>query len=434
MPRSLSFPTYRHHKPSGQAVVTVRTLTGVRRDVYLGAYNSPESRAEYARILAELSVSPGAVGTPSSHRLTVDEIILRFLEHAARHYRHADGTPTDQLTEYKNALKPLHALYGNTPAADFGPLALKAVRQQFVSANNCRNTVNSRVGKLKRVFKWAVENELVPVATYQALATVSGLPAGRGVARESAPVLPVADADIEAVLPHLNRHVRGLVQLQRLSGCRPGEAMALRRADIDISGDVWLYKPASHKTTWKGKVRVIALGPKAQELLKGYFTDDPADYLFSPARAAEEFRAERAANRKTPLYPSHMKRNDTKRVGAARTRKPREMYKRQSYLTAVERACDRAFPTEGKLAREQGESAAKWWERLTAEQRAAVKVWRREHRWNPYRLRHSFATEVRKRHGLEGVQVALGHANARVTEVYAARDLALAVRVASELG
>jgi hypothetical protein len=41
-------PSYRLHKPSGQAVVT---LGG--RDVYLGKFETPESRAEYDRVVAE---------------------------------------------------------------------------------------------------------------------------------------------------------------------------------------------------------------------------------------------------------------------------------------------------------------------------------------------------------------------------------------------
>ena len=59
MPRSRPVPSYRLHKPSGQAVVTIRTTTGERRDEYLGDYNSAESRAEYDRLIAEQ-----ASGTP----------------------------------------------------------------------------------------------------------------------------------------------------------------------------------------------------------------------------------------------------------------------------------------------------------------------------------------------------------------------------------
>jgi hypothetical protein len=46
-------PTYRLHKQSGQAVVTLPDGLGNRRDVLLGRYGSTESRKEYTRVLAE---------------------------------------------------------------------------------------------------------------------------------------------------------------------------------------------------------------------------------------------------------------------------------------------------------------------------------------------------------------------------------------------
>jgi site-specific recombinase XerC len=49
-------------------------------------------------------------------------------------------------------------------------------------------------------------------------------------------------------------------------------------------------------------------------------------------------------------------------------------------------------------------------------------------------LRHSTATEIRRRFGLEAAQVVLGHSGANVTEVYAERDFELAMSVAKEIG
>jgi integrase len=249
----------------------------------------------------------------------------------------------------------------------------------------------------------------------------------------------VDDATVNTTLRYLNRHVAGLVQFQRLTGCRPDEAMSIRRPDIDVTGSVWLYKPQQHKTKHKGKERVIALGPKAQELVKGFFTDNAADYLFSPARYETERLAERAAKRKTPKFPSHMARNQTKRVGENRKRPPRVRYYRQSYLTAVERACDRAFPLPAELAPKKEasgkkESRREWWERLTDAEKEQVREWWREHRWFPYQLRHTVATEVRKEHGLEAAQVVLGHAHAKVSEIYAKKNQDLAAKVAGEMG
>ena len=50
--------------------------------------------------------------------------------------------------------------------------------------------------------------------------------------------------------------------------------------------------------------------------------------------------------------------------------------------------------------------------------------------WHPHQLRHTAATEIRADGGLEAAQVALGHARADVTQIYAERDDRLAKSVA----
>jgi site-specific recombinase XerC len=54
--------------------------------------------------------------------------------------------------------------------------------------------------------------------------------------------------------------------------------------------------------------------------------------------------------------------------------------------------------------------------------------------WHPNQLRHSFATRVRKLAGLEAAQVALGHAHANVTQIYAEKNLAHATEIARQIG
>jgi integrase len=302
-----------------------------------------------------------------------------------------------------------------------------------VNAGLSRSEANRRTNLARRIFKWAASEELVSTATFEALRTVSGLSKGRTAARETEPIGPVDDATVDATLPHLNRHVRGLVEFQRLTGCRPGEACLVRRADIDICGPVWLFRPARHKTAHRGKARAIAIGPKAQTLLRGYYTPDLGDYLFSPRRAVEQFHAGRSARRATPRFASHMERNARKRV-AEPTRRPGGRYTAASYQHAIDRGCDRAFPPPGDLAQRKGETRAGWWGRLTPAQQAEVEAWRKAHRWHPNQLRHSFATRVRQEHGLEAAQVLLGHARADVTQVYAERNEQLARAVAVKIG
>jgi integrase len=54
--------------------------------------------------------------------------------------------------------------------------------------------------------------------------------------------------------------------------------------------------------------------------------------------------------------------------------------------------------------------------------------------WHPNQLRHSAATEIRRRFGLEAAQTVLGHASADVTQVYAERDQARAAEVMEQMG
>ena len=400
MPRSNSVPAYRFHKATGQAVVTVRTATG-RRDVYLGPYNSPESKTAYARVLAERTATVPT--TPADRQdLTVDEMLLPFLEYADRHYRRPDGTATTEIDEIKRSLAPVHKLYGNTLAAKFGPKALAVVRNEMVAANWCRTLVNHRIDRVKRAFRWAASQELVPVSVYEALRTLTGLKMGRTEARESDPVKPVPAEHVATTLPRLNRHVRAMVELQQLTGMRPGEVCALTLGQVDRTTSPWVYSPTNHKGAWRGKPRVIPFGPKARALLTeflavagGIDTFDPAAPVFSPARARDERFVQLRAGRKTKVQPSQTsrKRTQPKKLPGAR-------YTTHAYSNAI---------------------------RVSAKKAGAP-------HWSPNQLRHSVATEVRREHGLEAAGAVLGHSRMSATEIYAERDLALAARIAEATG
>ncbi len=136
-------------------------------------------------------------------------------------------------------------LYGRTPAKDFGPLCLLAIQRQLAEKKLARRYVNDVVDKIRRCFKWGVSRELIPASVYHGLATVEGLHKGRTTAREPAPILPVEGALVDATLPYLPPIVADMVRFQRLTGCRPGEVCQLRPMDLDRSGEVWQYRPAS---------------------------------------------------------------------------------------------------------------------------------------------------------------------------------------------
>jgi integrase len=396
-----SIPSYLLHSQSGRARAVWTDPTGIRRFRLLpGAHDSTESRSAFARLLLELDAAPHQPQVTDPDGITIAELLLKYLDHAERHYRTPDGRPTSEIFEVRVVIRALRELYAYMFVRVFGPLCVKAARQKWINEGRSRTECNRRVSLIKRILKWAVSEELAPPAVYHAVAAVAGLQKGRTKAPEKPPVGPVADAMVDATLPYLNRHVRGLVEFQRLTGCRPGEACGLRRCDIDTSEEVWLYTPPHHKTAWRGKGRIIAVGPRAQELIREFFTEDPQGYLFSPRRAVEEQLAQRSEMRKTPRWPSHMKRNAAKRERHPK-RPPSEKYNTQNYGLAIDRACDRAFPPPGVLAQQPGESAVAWWSRLTTDQKEQMREWQKAHRWHPNQLRHSFAMGAHDREQAE---------------------------------
>jgi integrase len=390
--RSLRTPSYRLHKPSGQAVVT---LDG--RDLYLGRHGSAESRAEYDRLISEWLANgrrlPGSSSDPEAD-LTVNELLVAYLRHADAYYV-KNGRPTKEPQDIRYAIRPIRQVYGHTSARSFGPLALKAIRQVMIDSGLCRNEVNKRIGKIKRAFKWAVSEELIPPSVHHGLQAVSGLRRGRADIRESEPVRPVPEAFVEAVRPHVSRQIWAMIQLQSLTGMRPGEVVAIRTIDIDTSGRVWSYTPASHKTEHHGKRRVIHFGPRAQECLRQWLRTDLTACLFSPAEATAERRTEMRRARKTSVQPSQRDRAKPRPK-----KRPGSSYTVKSYCRAIAYACERVGVPK----------------------------------WHPNQLRHNAATRLRKDFGLDVARAVLGHSSPVVTEVYAELDGAKAAEAMERVG
>jgi len=130
MPRLVrSLPKYRKHRASGQAVVT---LDG--KDFYLGPHGTAASRQEYDRLVGEWQAAGRklpASGTAAD--LSVVELAAAFWRHAKSYYG-GEGAHGGELGSYRLVLAHLKRLYGRTSVGDFGPLALKSVRNAMVDA------------------------------------------------------------------------------------------------------------------------------------------------------------------------------------------------------------------------------------------------------------------------------------------------------------
>lgn len=390
-------PSYCHHRASGQAYVKVQGKV-----TYLGLHGTEASRDAYASIITALlagralpaALSPKTSEQPS--RLTVRDVCDRFSLYSQTYYS-KNGKPTAEAGMVATACGHAARMFGDQPAEAFGPLALKTVRSHLVDSGLARSTINGSIRRICRAFKWAAGEELIPASVHQALATVGGLRAGRTNAREPKPILPIENEAIELTLSALPVVVADMVSLQRLTGMRPGEVCSLRPCDLDRSAEIWTYRPESHKSEHHGRDRVIFIGPKAQTVLSRYLVRDPKECCFRPCDSEAKRRAEQHASRVTPISCGNRPGTN---ISAFPSRKPGNQYSVDGYRQAIQRACDKAGVE----------------------------------RWSPNRLRHSTATEVRAKFGLEAAQVMLGHSGAAVTQIYAERDLAKGVEVARQIG
>lgn len=433
-------PTYTPRptrRPDGRAVVR---LSG--RDFYLGQAGAwpkgrktppPSIQVEYEALLAQW-LRNGRQMPQEDNVTTVSQLILAYDLWAEGHYQR-EGRENTHLGMIRDALQVVKDLFGNCPAREFGPKKLEAIQAAMAGKGWSRSYVNAQVARVRRMIKWAVRQEILPGNALHALQTVPGLTYGTPGVRETQPVEPVAEAVVEDTLPRLPPTVATMVRLQLLTGARPGEVCLLRACDIDMSGPVWVYTPLKHKTQHRGRRRVIPLGPQAQAIVRPYLKLSTEGFLFGPAEAEEARNARRREARKSPMTPSQARRQ---RVAHPR-RPKREHYDETSYRNAVYRGCDRAFPLPEQLAprkKKDGklETRAEWWNRLTEKERQEVRAWRSEHRWHPNQLRHTRATQVRGRFGIDAAQAVLGHSSLNVTQVYAELDQQAAMRVAAEIG
>jgi integrase len=336
---------------------------------YLGPYNSAESKEAYRRIVAEWSNQSKPVSDPpaviAQSMLTVSEALIQYKAHAERYYQ------SREIDNLKEALRPMREKFGYLPMCDFGPMQLRVLRNRWIEEGLARNTINARVIRIKRFFRWACSYELIETRVLDRLNTVESLMPGRG-GKESKPKAPVTWETVEATLPFLPEMVQAMVLFGWHTGARPAEITTLTTEMIDKSGDIWSARLDKHKTTNWGHTREILIGKSAQHVLTPWLRPDlPQEPIFSPLRV------------------------DDRQVKRARgKRPPGRSYSRAAFQQVVRRACKRA-----------GISPA----------------------WSPNALRYAFGTRLREFAGIEASQVALGHRKPDTTLIYtgAAKSRAL---------
>lgn len=401
---------------------------------YLGKVGGPdeEAVAEAARVrlLAEHQAGTLQSGKRKPAGVTIDELLVAYIPEAEQYYRRADGSPTQEIINVRAALRPLQRAYGNLPVSAFGPHQLEALRLLMMSGDwmttaekaasvlrrgrppgRCRKTINKDVNRIRLAFRFGVRKGLVPAGVYQTLLTVDHLKQGRSAARETEDVGPAPAEAVAAVLVRVNRTVGTMLQVQQLTGARPGEVCRLRPGDIDRTGEalarlvgerialngVWAWIPDRHKTAHHGHKRVIPIGPRAQELLAPFLLGCGTDeYVFSPARSRDAFDLARRAARRSRIPPSQQKRRRKRNP----KRKPGAFYSENSYAAAVRKACKRVGVPQ----------------------------------WHAHQLRHAAATRLVEQFGWEVARIVLGHRTLSATRIYGKDNLQKGFDAIGEVG
>ena len=393
MPRRQTIPAYRLHVQSGQARVI---LNG--RHIYLGRFDSPQSRAAYDQLVRKLLTDRASAEIEAralvSKDLTVAEVAAAYLKFARVYYT-KNGRITTEFNHIFSAVKAVTDRHSHELVTQFGPPKLKKIRADWVAAGLVRRQINKRMDRIKRMIGWAVEEELCPASVHHALKSILGLKKGRTDAPEGKKVLPVPEAWVDGIRSHVCPQIWAMIRVQSLTGMRPGEVVLIRTIDINTTGKIWEYRPLESKMEHEDRDRLIFLGPQAQEILLPWLRPELEASLFSPREVTAERFREARQKRKTRVQPSQQ--NRSKRHPR---RSPGERYTARSYARAIRNACLNAGVPH----------------------------------WAPNQLRHLVGIKIRRELGLEASQVVLGLAHADVTQIYAERNAELARQATEKLG
>ena len=306
---------------------------------------------------------------------SVSELCAMWAAHC-REYYPASSAPNAVLD-----VRLFRDLYGGAAVAELTHTDMLKFRDALIRSGISRRTVNGRLWRVKFMLGWALDEGIVTAAVKAELTQVKAVKRGRTSAPERRPVRPVDDATVAATVEHMMPNTADMVRVHRLTGMRPCELCAMRWSMIDTTRTPWVYTvpPDANKNDWRGELgvpRVVCIGPKARAILERH--RGGGDVPFSPVRAMSEYIEAARARRKTPLYGK--KKGSEPHV----PRDLGEQWNTRAYTHTIHAAC----------------------------RRAGIPV------WGANRLRHTFATEVRRAFGLDAARAVLGHTEGCVTDVY----------------
>lgn len=371
MGRRAQWPPIPRPHVSGQDRVCYKGET-----YYLGPTGSAEARQRYAALLRKLGEEGG--GTDASEILVRQAVHLWF---AHTRERYPDSSTEPDHHEW--AMAPVLELFGHLAVKDFDVVRLEDVRDRMIEGGLCRNVINRRITRVRTAWRWMERKGHAPKGAWAHLRSLEPLSRQDRRVKNTEPVKPAEWLAVEATCERMDEAPKALLLLLWHTGARPSELFGLRAEHIDRSAEVWTFRPARHKGSWRGHERLIVFGPEAQSVL--------APWL--------EGCHDKVRTREAKMEGCHDKVMTHPEAFVFLNRRGRP-FNRMSFYHAVRRAS----------------------------MRAGVKM-------HAYQTRHAARRRVAREMGGEAARVFLGHKHASMTEQYASSpDVEAAMDVARRCG
>lgn len=378
-------------------------------------WGTREAQAEYDRLIAEWISGGRKLLVGVSGPLTVGELCDAYARYAAETFIKA-GRPTSTMHKVNRAVYLLErAGFADHTASHFTPPDLRHFQHWLArhpSQRWTRSTINEYVRTVIAMFRWAVGEGWLEETVHRALEAIGPLRKGRAIPGASKPlrdprrVQPVDEAAYKAARARMRPMLAAMVEFHRATGMRPGALLAMRGRDVKPTSDksVMAYNvpPEAYKLDHLDEMdesdRIVYIGPRAWKIVKPWLPSDPDDFVWSPRRSEMERRAQRRAERETPMYDSHQPELRKKRRGSID--RVGDRYSVDTYRRAITRACEAAGVEP----------------------------------WSPNQLRHTAATEIADRLTLDSARVVLGHHDIKTTMRYAKPREKKAIKAVKRIG
>lgn len=225
---------------------------------------------------------------------TLRELRGLYLPFAERHYRRKHrNEPTREHLNMRAAIDHFIAHFGE----DFDPHKLRhftinawldQLLVQGQDADDQRRAlsldyVNSVLARVRRWLKWAIEEDFVEYGIMRELGRVKARKRG---GKPPVTKRPPSLEQIAAVMPHLPRVPRDVLQLSKLTGARPSELLEAFNGEVHNDQYGARLQPLQHKCAHHerspSRHRVIPLSPEALRIVERYWRPFlPGERLFA---------------------------------------------------------------------------------------------------------------------------------------------------------